>query len=186
MVKEKIPNSVSQPNNLEAMESRQRAVMSGVINLAEDGSFSTAPYVKAATKRTTLRSSATPNTNSNEVSWRTVTHRKKRNKTTLGENTSGLSIAAVESRRSIFISRLSPDTTPEMLRQHLVENDIEPSSIEKLDIKSSEIAAFRVVIQQSDEKRAVRGEIWPKYTIIRPFRRPRAFLQAPSQANQLK
>lgn len=169
--------SINQPDNLKSMRDHQSSVMNKLINLADNESGPAGSYTHHIKQAPQIDDVA-------GATWKTVTHRRRKNKTTLGANTSELSIAAVESRRSIFVSRLSPDTTSEKLRQYLVGVNIRPLSVEKLDIRSKEIAAFKVVVQQSDEKRATACELWPKYTIIRPFRQPRSFLQGVSQSDQ--
>lgn len=175
------PDNASQSSNVKVMEARQRAAMNRVINLGKDGSGSAAPQVDIRLHKKSIQPAKTDT----DAPWTTVSYNKRgRNRTTLGANTGELTIAAVESRRSIFVSRLSPDTTPEMLKQHLEASEVKPLSIEKLVIKSEEIAAFKVVVQQSDEKRATSSEVWPRYTIIRPYRQPRVFLGGRSQAIQ--
>lgn len=178
-VKSNKPNSGNNPdsrdrvNALRVLENKQRAVMNEIINLQKEDSNSSLVHSH------TVQSAA----NGGESSWKTMTYKKKKNRTILGANTGELSIAAVESRRSIFVSRLSPDTTSERIRKHLEDNNIKPLEVEKLGIKSKDIAAFKLVVQQSDEKQATKSELWPKYTIIRPFRQPRAFLHGSSQSN---
>lgn len=166
-----------QVNRKGLIESKQQTVMDAIINLERDNSShriqrSHRPFVQSA--------------GTSGEAWKTVNYKARRNKhkTVLGANTSELSIVAVESRRNIFVSRLSPDTTPEQLQRHLEENKVKPLSVQKLDIKSKDIAAFKVVVQQSDEKHASNSELWPKYTIIRPFRQPKVFLPRSSQSNQ--
>lgn len=182
-VKNNDSSSRNKVNSLELLEREQRAVMGRIINLQVDNSSKKGYQAQVQTAAGREESPPQPSSQSSS-SWKTVTHRKKRARTILGANTGGLSIAAVESRRNIFVSRLSPDTTVDQLRQHLESNNIKPLEIEKLGIKSKDIAAFKLVIQQSDEKQAVNSELWPKYTIIRPFRQPRAFLQGGFQPNQ--
>lgn len=171
-------SGVTRPGTLRAMEVKQRNVMNELINLAGTEFGPKASHARHIAQPPEIADSA-------GAKWKTVTHKRKKNHTTLGANTGELSIAAVESRRSIFVSRLSPDTTSEKLQQYLVGVNIKPLNIEKLDIRSKEIAAFKVVVQQSDEKRTIDGELWPKYTIIRPFRQPRSFLNGQSQPNQV-
>lgn len=166
-------------NSLKLLESEQRAVMERMINLQMDESSNKKHQAQVQTAEDRGKSSS-----QSSSSWKTVAYRRTKTKTILGANTGELSIAAVESRRNIFVSRLSPDTTIEQLQQHLKSNNIKPLEIEKLGIKSKDIAAFKLVVQQSDEKRAVSSELWPKYTIIRPFRQPRAFLPRGSQPDQ--
>lgn len=160
------------------LENKQRNLMDRMINLA--GDLVAAPR----TQKTKVQSIGNPD----EAAWNTVSYKKKsrNNKTTLGANVNQLCIRAVESRRNVFISRLSPDTTVEKISQHLMEHKVEPLSIQKLEIKSKDVAAFKVVIQQSDETQIMNGEMWPKYTIIRPYRQPRAFFPGDSQVDRLE
>lgn len=97
----------------------------------------------------------------------------KRGGTTFGSNTSKMAISAVESRRHIFVSRLHPNTSTEQLSQHLLENSIPILDVERLDTVSKEIAAFKVQVAYSDVKKIYNPDIWPKYTIIRPYRAPK-------------
>lgn len=97
--------------------------------------------------------------------------RKHNNNTTLGNLTDNCEISAIESRRSLFVSRLKPTTTGEQLAKHLTNYKIKYTNIEKLNIKSEEIAAFKITVPVSEVDNINNSQAWPKYTIIRPFRR---------------
>lgn len=90
--------------------------------------------------------------------------------TTLGSSVDDFCISAVESRKQIFVSRLNPNTTPEQIKIHLEGKQVKTLNIDKLEIQSKEIAAFRIQVASSDIKKIYDPLVWPKYTIIRPFR----------------
>ena len=98
---------------------------------------------------------------------------KKRNTTTFGSNTQSLAITAIESRRHIFISRLSPSTTIDQLKAHLNNNNIQLMDLEKIQTKSTDIAVFKLQVPFSEVGRVFDPTIWPKYTILRPYREPK-------------
>ncbi|KAK4874507.1 hypothetical protein RN001_013867 [Aquatica leii] len=100
---------------------------------------------------------------------------KKINKTTLGTNINQCEITAVASRRQIFISRLSPNTTVNQLESHLKKQKITFCNIEKLQIRSTEIAAYKVTIPSTEETAIFNPENWPQFAIIRPFYNNRNF-----------
>lgn len=116
----------------------------------------------------------------NSLDFKQVTYKKRRSNTTLGTSNLVSEIKAVESRKTIFISRLYPNTTPEQLQKHLKQNNIQYVNVEKLTIQSNEVAAFKVQIPTSQEKNIFNPETWPQYTIIRPFRTKNGFLGQPT------
>lgn len=99
--------------------------------------------------------------------------RARRTDTILGSNINNLEIKAVESRRHIFISRLSPETTEDQIKKHLLNNNIPTLQVEKLATRSNDIAAFKVQVPFSEMKKTFDSTIWPKYTILRPYRAPK-------------
>ncbi|KAK4880949.1 hypothetical protein RN001_004268 [Aquatica leii] len=100
---------------------------------------------------------------------------KKTNKTTLGTNINQCEITAVASRRQIFISRLSPNTTVNQLQSHLKKQNITFCNIEKLQIRSTEIAAYKVTIPSTEETAIFNPDNWPQFATIRPFYNNRNF-----------
>lgn len=170
--------SVDQDNRiaLKTLERKQREVMSEVIGLGRGVSNSEKVQEFGVATRVAP--------DNDDTTWKTASSKRKKKRTILGANTDMLPIAAVESRRNVFVSRLRPETTSEQIRKHLEDNKINPLEVEKLDIRSKDIAAFKIVIQQSDEKQASCCDLWPKYTIIRPYRQPRAFLSVGFQSSR--
>lgn len=150
-----------QDSNANKLELKQKEKMSELVNLNNDIIQDTNPPSSSYCEK------------SNHHDFKTVTHKKRRNGTTLGTNTEKCEISAVESRRSMFISRLAPDTTVDKLQKHLLQYNITSLSIEKLKIQSSDIAAFKIVTTVSMEKSINNPEIWPRFTILRPFREQR-------------
>lgn len=104
-----------------------------------------------------------------------VTYRNRRNKTTLGSSRDQCQITAVESRREIFVSRLHPNTTLDQIKAHLQDKNIKSLAVDKLPIKSDQVAAFKITVSHMESNAIQQPEVWPKYTIIRPYRKTRNF-----------
>lgn len=95
---------------------------------------------------------------------------KTDNKTVVGTATDKCVIKGVESRRAIFISRLSPSTSTDQVNTHLEQFNIKSCTIQKLNIKSEEVAAFKILINASEISKINDPNVWPQHTIIRPYR----------------
>uniref|UniRef100_A0A1Y1LQ03 Uncharacterized protein n=1 Tax=Photinus pyralis TaxID=7054 RepID=A0A1Y1LQ03_PHOPY len=96
-----------------------------------------------------------------------------RNKTTIGNKVEECAISAVEARHSVFVSRLAPSTSTEQIKHHLKNQNIHCLDVEKLEIQSANIAAFKITIPVSEKSNIYKSDTWPMHTIIRPFRVPR-------------
>lgn len=170
-----------QGKRLRELEQHQRRLMSDIISLEHSGNESAAGSFGPQSKMDHVSGNQMNHASGNK--WNKppqppmqISSSVKRGNTTLGANTNKLGISAVESRRHIFVSRLNPDTTSDQLMLHLKGNNVNVHNVEKLEIQSREIAAFKVHVPFSDLKTMFDPLIWPKYTIVRPFKEPRSNL----------
>uniref|UniRef100_A0A1Y1KA50 Phorbol-ester/DAG-type domain-containing protein n=1 Tax=Photinus pyralis TaxID=7054 RepID=A0A1Y1KA50_PHOPY len=104
-----------------------------------------------------------------------VTHKKKKTAPTILGTRVECDITAVVSRRNVFISRLHPNTTVDQLTNYIQKQNISVLAVEKLETQSDTISAFKIVIPTTEAYNIYKPEIWPQYTIIRPYRQPRNF-----------
>lgn len=96
---------------------------------------------------------------------------ENKSKTIIGKNTDGTAIiSAVEGRKHFFISRLKPTTTVEDLTTYLNSKNLTNANCTKLSIRSDTIAAFKVSVAASEANKILDSDLWPKFTIIRPYR----------------
>lgn len=103
--------------------------------------------------------------------FKTVTYRKPR-KTVFGKKTDVGLLKAVEARSSVFVSRLDPATSETDVKQYLEDNGVSVAECTKLDIRSVNIAAFKLTVNRGQEDVLFSENMWPVNTIIRRYRKP--------------
>lgn len=99
-----------------------------------------------------------------------VTYKKQR-KTLFGRKADCGPLKAVEARCAIFVSRLDPTTTEEDVKLHLENNNISVLECSKLEIRSKDIAAFKISVRRCQEGSVLSEDMWPENAIIRHYRR---------------
>ena len=73
-------------------------------------------------------------------------------------------------RKPIFVTRLKPDTSPALLREHLYEETGETLQCKQLKTKHPSYASFVVFpTNKLVEQRLFVPSIWPKGALVRPF-----------------
>ncbi|KAF5273025.1 hypothetical protein FQR65_LT04767 [Abscondita terminalis] len=145
----------------------QNKTMKDIINLNGDNN-----KIRDAAKKPEIALNTKPNKDNN---FKVVTYNKnrmKKNKTTLGSSTTETDLTAVLSRRNILMSRLMPETTIAQVKNHVNRHNIKILEIEKIHIQTKSILAFKITIGSNDMDNIY---IWPKYTIVRPYREKKNF-----------
>lgn len=103
-----------------------------------------------------------------------VTYRKQR-KTLFGRKADCGPLKAVEARCAIFVSRLDPATSEADVKSHLENYNIAVLECSKLEIRSKDIAAFRVSVKRCQESLVLSEDMWPENAIIRHYYRRQNF-----------
>lgn len=90
-------------------------------------------------------------------------------KTIRGKRTD-TTISAAESRKWIFVSQLIKTTKEEDITNYLSDNKIDILKCDKLEIRNTEIAAFKIAVKEKTYDVMFNPELWPKNVIVRPFK----------------
>lgn len=93
-------------------------------------------------------------------------------KTVIGRKTEDATLKAVDPRSWIFLSRLDPSTTEADVKGYVEGNGISVYECVKLDIRSNNIAAFKILVNRGQEGLLLSEDLWPVNTIVRYYRRP--------------
>lgn len=97
--------------------------------------------------------------------------RRNPNKTkTIRGNRNDTTISAAENRRWIFVSQLLRTTTENDVHKYLMENNINVIQCSKLEIRNTDIAAFKIAVAEDIYERMFEPELWPVNVIIRPYK----------------
>lgn len=93
------------------------------------------------------------------------------NKRTIRGSRTNTAISAAENRKWIFVSQLINTTKVEDVTKYLTENNIKALECEKLDIRNTNIAAFKIAVEEGVYEQMFDSDLWPRNTIVRPFRK---------------
>lgn len=171
----------STQTNIQELQNKQKQIMNKIINLESSPTRNTNPDINKTASTVPLEQNKEfvqnnnnannhSNSESNNDGFTLPRQRKKLSqKTIIGENENSTKLRAVNPLSWIFISRLEPETTTEDVSNYLKEYDIKVLQCYKLKTFSSEIAAFKIAVNNTDEDKVFCGEIWPKKTIVRPY-----------------
>ncbi|XP_050312962.1 uncharacterized protein LOC126748003 [Anthonomus grandis grandis] len=80
-----------------------------------------------------------------------------------------LDITAAAERKWYYVGNLHPDCTEERLKDHLIKNDIDLSSCEKLNSQFDHKVAFKISFEPQLEKLVLNSDLWPLNVVVKPF-----------------
>lgn len=89
-------------------------------------------------------------------------------------------LATVENRKWVFVSNFVNKTKEIDIQKHLEAYNITALVCKKLDIKNTDIAAFKLAIREEDVSRVYDANIWPQNAIVRDFRNFRKKASTPA------
>ena len=82
---------------------------------------------------------------------------------------SGLRAAPGASHIDMFVSRLDPNTSETIIKNHLHEHSIEVSNVEALDTKHPSYSSFKITIPSSKFRLFRSTPVWPEGVYVRKF-----------------
>lgn len=84
--------------------------------------------------------------------------------------TSELSVVAPRPRRkAMFVSKLSPDTTPAQLQEHFSSIGVQPLACRRLKTRYASYSSFHVALEDEAFQRLQDPNLWPKNCLFKPF-----------------
>ena len=69
----------------------------------------------------------------------------------------------------MFVSRLDPNTSETIIKNHLHEHSIEVSNVEALDTKHPSYSSFKITIPSSKFRLFRSTQVWPEGVYVRKF-----------------
>lgn len=106
----------------------------------------------------------------NSLAEKPETNAKNTQKQTVRGNRRNTSLIAAENRKWIFISQLIHTTSEDDIKEYLSENKIDIINCEKLQIKSENISAFKIGVNEKVYEKMFNPNLWPANVIVRPYR----------------
>jgi len=97
----------------------------------------------------------------------------KRRRVIQGSRTAGSVRGAPEPCRDAFIYRVDPDTTTEMMRQYISDNEINIKSLECVSNPNAKFKSFKLTTTVSKFKELFNADLWPEGIMIRKYIPPR-------------
>lgn len=100
--------------------------------------------------------------------------------------TSELSVVAFRPRRkAMFVSKLSPDTTPAQLQEHFSSIGVQPLASRRMKTRSASYLSFHVALEDEAFQRLQDPNLWPKNCLFKPFEgTPHDLQPHPSETRQ--
>ena len=78
-------------------------------------------------------------------------------------------LRTVEQRFSLFISRIHPEVTDDIVKDYLTRNKITDFECEKLKTKYNTYCSFRVILPQKVMESVLNESFWPSGTLVKEF-----------------
>ena len=69
----------------------------------------------------------------------------------------------------MFVSRLDPNTTVNVIKNHLYEHSIVVSNVEALDTKHPSYSSFKITIPSNKFRIFRSTQVWPEGVYVRKF-----------------
>lgn len=81
-------------------------------------------------------------------------------------------LITMENRKWVFVSQFRSDTTVEQISNYLNQNKVKFTDWVKLNIINKTVAAFKISAPENLVDSLFDVNLWPRNTIIRPYRKP--------------
>lgn len=107
-----------------------------------------------------------------ETFMQEMTYKRNKNRKIVGRK-NHTSLKTVHGRSWVFLSRLDPSTKEHEVLQYLKTNGIDDAQCFKLNIKSQEISAFKLIVPNTETEKVLDENFWPQNAIVRRFDRQR-------------
>ena len=109
-----------------------------------------------------------------ELKWSDVTRRnrgpqKKKDAIIGTAKVEGIKAVTRQRKASVFVSRLSPDLDPEVLKTHIVGSVGFEVAVEKLKTRFDTYSSFHITAICQDPHKLLSPDLWPEDTYIRWF-----------------
>ena len=88
-------------------------------------------------------------------------------------NTAGGEFSGVERNLDIFVGGSNPNTSEDVIVNHIASKGIQVVKCEKITGKVDWYVPFKVTVKASDRDKLLNTDIWPCNFFVRKFRKPR-------------
>lgn len=97
--------------------------------------------------------------------------RRRRQRIIKGQKSGGGGslVGAPEPLRDIFVYRLRKSTKADDVAQHMIDNEMEPQTIELVSHEDSRFSSFRVQVNASLLQKVLQPDMWPENVCVRRY-----------------